>query len=320
LPDTNRDPTPWFVFVTLGFGLMILPVSLPKNECKALRIRVERLLRGDSNPDDLTALFLALRDFSGGRECVMEIGNFIAHRGERYVGITTEEARGFFATVRFLFPEPKQINLSDLPVNFSELLVYAFRRTGNSQLKSQLRLKRQIAERKLNQLRERIQADAYQRLFLAWPTDEDRTLIQCLLGHVTARPAFTDERLIDELTAALHANGLLHQTEMKAFRKFKTFVALFAISKMHQCMIDLGDGTQAELLGGATHSNIEVNAAAELFGVNPTGRVLISSTFFHTSVDVMEYAEPELHPPSAQEATWKCAVELTSAGKLKKLA
>lgn len=70
-------------------------MSLPKNEVTALRIRVERLLRGDLRSADLTAIFLALRDYSGGRECVVEIGDFIAHRGERRKGLITREARDF---------------------------------------------------------------------------------------------------------------------------------------------------------------------------------------------------------------------------------
>lgn len=53
-------------------------MPIPENELIGLRIRVERLLRGDQRPEDLAALFLALRDYSGGRECVVEIGNYIA--------------------------------------------------------------------------------------------------------------------------------------------------------------------------------------------------------------------------------------------------
>src|SRR5258706_16464174 len=106
-------------------------MPIPKNELVGLRIRVERLLRGDKKPEDVAALFLALRDYSGGRECVVEIGNFVAHRGERNVGITTREARDFFATVRFYTDHAyrnRPIDLLDLPKNISGLLQSSFRR------------------------------------------------------------------------------------------------------------------------------------------------------------------------------------------------
>src|SRR6266481_9052116 len=100
-------------------------MPIPKNELVRLRIRVERLLRGAKRPDDVGELFLALRDYSGGRECVVEIGNFVAHRGERNIGITTREARDFFSTGRFyadyVFGN-RPVNLFDLPKNISDLL------------------------------------------------------------------------------------------------------------------------------------------------------------------------------------------------------
>lgn len=303
---------------------MTLPTYLPKNESKVLRIRVERLLKGDFNPSYLSELFLALRDYSGGRQTIMEIGNFVAHCGERNIGITTEEARGFFAVIRFFYqrsPGPNPLDIFDLPKNFSDLLGFAFRRTENSRIKTELRLKRSEAERRLNDLRKRIQKDAAQKVSLARPTNEDLALIKCFLGQIVVRPAFDDEKLIEEFTTALHANGLLYKNEFKAFLELKTFVGLFAVSKMHQCIIDLGDGTHAQLSAGATLSqrNIEVSAASELFGVDPTGRVFIAATFFRTGADVMENTEPELHPTSDQDAEWKFPIEFSPTGKLKKL-
>jgi hypothetical protein len=149
-------------------------MSLPKYEFDTLRIRVERLLRGDSNPDDLLALFLALRDYSGGRECVVEIGNFIAHRGERKIGIVTRESRDLFALIRFHFPQPKPpLDLTNLPSNFSDVLAAAFRKTGNDILRLELRLKRQHVEKQLTRLRDRVQRHTDGKFFLAWPTNDD---------------------------------------------------------------------------------------------------------------------------------------------------
>jgi hypothetical protein len=298
-------------------------MSLPKYESEALSIRVQRLLRGDSNPhDDLTAVFLALRDYSGGRACVVEIGNFIAHRGERNVGIITREAREFFAIVRFLYQQPKPaLSLSNLPKNFSELLGGTFRRVDNPTLRSKLHVKRQVAERYLNEMLSRIQEDTNGSLFLSWPTDQDIALINCLLGQIVMRPAFSNQQLTTELFAVLVANGLLRKEEQRAFRQLETVIGLFAVSQMHRCVVDLGDGTKAELRAGATHSQREifVNAAAELFGVNPTGKVFISANFFATNIDVIANAVSDLHPPSDQQPEWSFPIQLGSDGKLRRL-
>jgi hypothetical protein len=173
-------------------------MPIPKNELVGLRIRVERLLRGEKRPEDLTALFLALRDYSGGRECVVEIGNYIAHRGERKIGITTREAKDFFRTVRFYTDytyRNRPVDLLDLPKDFYDLLAGSFRRTPNEMIKQRLNMRRQALERKLPEIKSRLSTDAMGRVALMWPTGIDRAIIDCLLGHVTARSAFNDLRL-----------------------------------------------------------------------------------------------------------------------------
>ncbi len=244
-------------------------MPIPKNELVGLRIRVERLLRGDKRPEDVAALFLALRDYSGGRECVVEIGNFVAHRGERSVGITTREARDFFSTARFYIDyihRNRPVNLFDLPKNISSLLESSFRRTSNQMIRQHLNMNRQTAERSLSELRSRFTLDAQGRVVLTWPTNVDQAMLTCLLGHLTARPAFTDQQLIEQLSGSLASNDLLLKSELRAFKSLREFVGLFAVANMHLCVIDLGDGTAAELAAGAINSQeaIGVTASAEL--------------------------------------------------------
>jgi hypothetical protein len=298
-------------------------MPIPKNELARLRIRVERLLRGTKRPDDVAELFLALRDHSGGRECVVEIGNFVAHRGERNIGITTREARDFFSTARFYTDyKNRPVNLFDLPKNISGLLESSFRHTSNDMIRQHLKMNRQTAERRLSELRSRLSSDAQGRITLTWPTALDQAILSCLLGHLTARPAFTDEQLIEQLTASLHANGLLQKSELKAFKSLREFVGLFAVAIMHLCVIDLSDGTVAELAAGATKSQgvIGVTASAELMDINPTGTVRIAATFFTTGMNVFDCTDPELHPESDQTPTWPYHIELAASGKLTKSA
>src|SRR5450759_1802598 len=109
-----------------------------------LRIRVERLLRDDFRVEDLTTLFLALRDRCEGREAIREIGDFVAHRDERTKGITTTAVRDFFTSSRFVVEynlAKKSLSMADLPANFMDILYATFRRLDNKILKSQTHLK-----------------------------------------------------------------------------------------------------------------------------------------------------------------------------------
>lgn len=297
-------------------------MPIPKNELVGLRLRVERLLRGNKRAEDLSALFLALRDYSGGRECVMEIGNFIAHRGERRIGITTKEVRDFFITTRFVMEMVRQNrppDLLDLPKNILDLLESAFRRTSNDSIRQQLKMNRQAAYKCLADLRSRLLSDTHGHIALMWPTDFDQALLKCVLGHITARAAFTDLQLIEQLSACLHANSLLMKNEMRAFNSLREFVGLFAIANMHLCVIDLGDGTYAELEAGSTLSQgmIGVSGSAHLPGFHKNVR--FASIFFQTSISVFDYSTPDLHPTSDQDGKWGYPIELAPSGKLSRL-
>src|SRR5262249_50208344 len=70
-----------------------------------LRPRIERLLYGDEFvSDDLSRLFLYLRETSYGRQTVREVGDFVAHFGMRDKGPTTQLATNFFTVLRFFTP------------------------------------------------------------------------------------------------------------------------------------------------------------------------------------------------------------------------
>lgn len=64
-----------------------------------LRIRARRLATGRHRVEDLDRLFLGLRDRDSGRMSVREIGDFVAHRGERQKGPVTQTARDAFTSI-----------------------------------------------------------------------------------------------------------------------------------------------------------------------------------------------------------------------------
>jgi len=111
------------------------------------RARVERLLRGEFRPDDLTQLFLYARDHCDGREPVADIGHFVAHHNERDRGIITRSTREWFAVARYHFPrfEPGRFNRIDaqtLPAAAQDYFKIAVNRIDAKSIREKTGLRR----------------------------------------------------------------------------------------------------------------------------------------------------------------------------------
>jgi len=280
----------------------------------ALRSLVERLLRGDFRVLDISTLFLAMRDRHGGRQTVREVGDFVAHHSDRFKGIVTDTTRDFFTVIRFQLPKTPTISLNDLPRNIVDILYATFRRIDNKILRSELGLKRSVAERLLQQIEKKIMPDNSGKLFLSWPTSQDVSLIRCLITRIISKSAFDDDRLFEEFSATLIANGLLQTRERKAFETLKTAITLFTIAKMHLCMVDLGDGTNAilEATSNTGSGTMGVSARAGIGTFNVAGFV------FNTNLVAPDHCEPTLMA-ELKGNIWSCDLELTQAKKLAKL-
>ena len=61
-----------------------------------LRHRVKRIAGGDCRYDDIDRILLSLRDKSGDRGSIRELGDFIAQREQRESGLLTTKARDVF--------------------------------------------------------------------------------------------------------------------------------------------------------------------------------------------------------------------------------
>jgi hypothetical protein len=102
-----------------------------------VRARVERLLRGDVRNDDLTRLFLFARDRCDGRECIQEIGDFVAHHDERTKGIVSRTVADWSVIVRFRGWMPNnQLDLQRLPSIFPEYLMATARRLDHKTIRA----------------------------------------------------------------------------------------------------------------------------------------------------------------------------------------
>lgn len=88
-----------------------------------IRSRLHRLLVASPlRTDDLTLLFLWLRERAAGLAVIREIGDFVAHADERQKGPVTSEFRDFLLHSRMLHRLGPSIDLLQLPFDFVPIL------------------------------------------------------------------------------------------------------------------------------------------------------------------------------------------------------
>jgi hypothetical protein len=288
---------------------------------RVLQVHASRLLRDEYEREDITTLLLALRQRSGGREALIELGDFVAHRDQRFKGIVTRTVRDFFVSIRFLAPrimQPSPINLSDLPPNMIEAMWATFRLVDSKYIKKLTGLKRQHAEKALSAMAERV-IEAGGRAALAWPTASDIALINCLAGVIVSRPAFDGTRLYTEFVGALVENALVKPGQAGRLARIKAPLALYAVACMHECVVDLGDGTHATLTAGTSDEETGVAVTASSWVSLPDGKqVEMAFPIFTTSIPPEEACNPDIWGPGTR-GSWMCPLELKANRRLGEL-
>jgi hypothetical protein len=114
-----------------------------------------------------------------------------------------------------------------------------------------------------------------------------------LIGHITAKAAFDDETLFDELQDVLIKNKLLRAEEKKVFRRLRPIIALYTIAIMHQSAILLDDKSLARLYIGSDGDALVVISSAPC----PTKEIPtlhIAVAVFTTSLRVEDWCAGEI--------------------------
>lgn len=264
------------------------------------RIWVERLLRGDFRPSDLTGLFLYARDHCDGRESVSEIGHFVAHYHEPDRGIITRSTRDWVTTARFYSsrfrPEGMvPVDWSALPPSTSDYFNRALLRVAPGLIKKGTGLPRSAAHQVLEGVRGRLTKNADG----TWALPPDLTkleasVVECACSHMVVKSAFSPDRLVDEFIASLKSNGLITKEEIRDNRvDIDKVVQLFAVSAMHNALIIMEDGSNVQLkglAGGVGGSKLEVAVRVE----TNTPNIFIASAVFTSTLDPNEVCAPDL--------------------------
>lgn len=287
----------------------------------ASRARVERLLRNDIRCDDLTRLLLALRSNSGNHKAIRELGDFVSHSRQRGQGITTDELREFFTLITF--PTMRVVtgrsNADKLPGNFGKLLSTSFRRLDAEYLEKATGLTQKAAYKVIGSAIAALRQnpDGTMKLTNAGNA-EVLNVVNACINCIVTNPIFDADCLFTEFCGALEKARLITKAELRDFSHVRAPLALFAVSAMHNCRIDLGGGNHAILSAMADKESgtIKVMGAVRVL-VYPGKPLTYLTPIFTTDLDFQSYCEPELVDNLISE--WQFEIELKATGKLGRL-
>jgi hypothetical protein len=260
------------------------------------RARLERLLRGDFRPDDLTHLILFARDHCDGRESIADVGHFIAHHDERDRGIITRSTREFAATVQYhtYLSHPERpargaLDLNRLPPAAREYFRIAVKIVPARDIKKETTLKPASAYKMLLQLADKLTNNDDGTW--SFPKDAGPTeiaLAKCVSSRIIIKPAFTPTRLVDDFIDTIKSNGLITNDEIHTNHDMiSTLIQLYAIAIMHnsQIVLENASRTRLELRVDMEQKKSGIAAFADI-GAKKDGSKVEAATFmFSTELD-----------------------------------
>lgn len=288
------------------------------------RAKVRRLFGSDFRAGDLTDLFLFSRDHCDGRQSVRDIGDFVAHHNERDRGIITQSTRDWFAVVRFHMPSffpsnaPKVLDFQRMPSATKDYFKIAVNRLDARYIKEKTGLKRQKAHELMKGIIERLIHNADGTWTLNGPfTSTEHSLINCVCSQIVVKPAFDVNRLSEEFFDTLKSNGLLTKEEAHDNKEsLMDIVQLFSVAVMHNCIVQIGDGTTTKLKAqqDSLTKHISVNATIQR-AIPNMPNINFTASMFTANLDPVIHCSPDL----LAMQDWDFEIELAPNRRLSRL-
>jgi hypothetical protein len=151
----------------------------------------------------------------------------------------------------------------------------------------------------------------------ALPSDCTRMelkLVECVSSLLVVKPAFEADRLVDDFIETLRSNGLITTQEIRTHRdEIKLIVQLYAVAAMHNCVVQVGDGTTTQLKAGVGEQGKRIEVYVEVPDAVPwSGNIRIRSAIFSIGVDAAIHCHPELLTADP----WNFEIELSPDRRL----
>ena len=278
-----------------------------------LQQRVNRLRRGVFRNEDVSTLYVNLRETYFFRESFRDIGNFVAHRERRDQGAVHGITRDMARFLRYSV----HLSLKDASFQLSAAEVAATLKSNlnlldDEFLERDLGMKRADARSHLGGALKRIGGLRQKRLVVTRALNpKQAAVVNYLSSKLRLRPAYDGEKLFDDFCHVLIRNGYLAEAEIPDLAHAKAALSLFASAHMHGSLIELDDGQTAELKAGCDDmAGVHVRAGIEVKGVT------VSVVVFMSGLDPRQHCdEALLHEPD-QSRMWEMPVELRPDRKL----
>jgi len=274
-----------------------------------LRVRARRLASGRHRVEDLDRLFLGLRDRSGDRMSVREIGDFVAHRGERHKGPVTQTARDVFSSVDVwsLTMRGRKPSKSDI----SRAAHANLRLASDLQLKQGCGLRRPIVRRRLESGLKRFERNKPL-------TDQEADVLSYLGNRFIWKPAFDDDKLFNEFRDALVQNDIVPKSEAASLDRARTFLTLYAIALMHGVTIEFDNGTKSQLRAGFSNGQRLLEVKILIAFEELSKPLMAPICMFLTSLDPDAHCTQELLElgEGVLADAWQGPIEVGENGKL----
>lgn len=274
-----------------------------------LRIRARRLASGRHRVEDLDRLFLGLRDRDGGRMSVREIGDFVAHRGERHKGPVTQTARDVFTSVDVwsLPMRGRKPSKSDI----SRAARANLRLASDMQLKQGCGLRRPTVRRRLESGLKKFARNETL-------TDQEADVLSYLGDRFIWKPAFSEDQWFNEFRDVLVQNAIVPKPEAASLDGAKTFVTLYAIALMHGVTIEFDNGTKSQLRAGFANRQSHLEVKILITFEELSKPLMAPICMFLTSLDPNSYCTPELLElgEGVLADAWKGPIEVGDNDKL----
>jgi hypothetical protein len=213
--------------------------------------------------------------------------------------------------------------VSKLPGNFPAFLWATFKRLSPKEFTEATKLKHRGADRLLGSAVKKLTTNPDG----TFSTSKDHTaselkLMQDLCCVLVSKPAFDNEKLFSDFSATLKSHSLLKKQEITLFENLKPAIGLFAVSIMHNSVIEIDEKTASALKVSAPQGGpIEVMAYGQTIIHSPPEypepkTLSFGSPIFVTGLASNEYCDPQL---LAESQPWECDIEVNKDMKLAKL-
>lgn len=250
-----------------------------------LRLRVQRLLRGERRHDDVDRLFLGLRDRADSRETIREVGDFVAHRDERDRGTVLQQTSDVLLSIQTFLKirAERAFTLGEI----REVAEANLRVATPAQLSARLRLTRPEARGALKRGLAKVERGED-------VTRKERRAIDYLGGAFIWNPDFTDKGLHGDLADALVAGGYLLSGERPTWKAAQPFISLCVVALMNGTKLVLNGSNPVTLMAGYDNDDGLIEVKAQLQFEQSGKQIWMPFCLYLTALSAEEHCDPVL--------------------------